>query len=91
MRRRGTARFVISLVVSYVIYDLSFSKSIEVGHAALGGWGLVAAVVLLGFGIALVFTAIYDGPVALARLVTRHHDAVHINGSAARRRAEGSP
>lgn len=82
---------MIALVVSYVIYDLSFSRSIEVGHAAFGGWGLVVAVVLLGFGIALVFTAIYDGPVALGRLVTRHDDAVSLNGSPAPRREAGSP
>ena len=77
---------MIALVVSFVIYDLSFSKSLEVGHAILGGWGLVAAVVLLGFGIALVFTAIYDGPVALGRLLRRHDDTVRLNGSPAHRR-----
>ena len=72
MRRRGTARFVCALIASYVIYELSFSRSLKAGHAALGGWGLVAAVVLLGFGLALVFAAIYDGPVALGRLLKRH-------------------
>lgn len=43
------------------------------GHAALGGWGLVAAIVVLGFGLAVVFTAIYDGPVALGRLRKREN------------------
>ncbi len=61
-------------MASYVLYDLSFSRSLELGHAAFGGWGLVAAVVLLGFGMALVFTAIYDGPVALGRLLRRRDD-----------------
>lgn len=69
-----TARFVIAFVVCYVIYDLTFSRSLEVGHAVLGGWGLVLAVGVLGFGIALVFTAIYDGPVALGRLFKRQDE-----------------
>jgi hypothetical protein len=55
-----------------VIYDLGFSRVMEVGYAALGGWGLVTAVCVLGFGIALLFTAIYDGPVALGRMFTGH-------------------
>jgi hypothetical protein len=74
VRRRGTARFVLALMASYVFYERSFSRSLELGHAALGGWGLVAAVVLLGFGMALVFTAIYDGPAALGRLLRRRDD-----------------
>jgi hypothetical protein len=74
VRRRGTARFVFALIVSYVLFDVSFSRSLELGHAALGGWGLVAAVVSLGFGMALVFTAIYDGPVVLGRLLRRRDD-----------------
>ena len=90
MRRRGTARFVCALIVSYVIYETSFSRSLEAGHAALGGWGLVAAVVLLGFGMALVFTAIYDGPVALRPLLKREDATVRLNGPA-RRGEAGSP
>lgn len=76
MRPRGTVRFVFALVVSYAICDLSFAGSIEAGHAALGGWGIAAVVVFLGFALALVFTAIYDGPVALGRLVKRHDHSV---------------
>lgn len=91
MRRRGTARFVFALIVSYVIYELSFSKSIAVGHAVLGGWGLLAAVALLGFGMALVFTAVYDGPVALGRVLKGHNGTVRLNRSPARRRDAGSP
>ena len=65
---------MLALMASYVVYELSFSRSLELGHAAFGGWGLVAAVVLLGFGMALVFTAIYDGPIALGRLIRRRDD-----------------
>jgi hypothetical protein len=72
VRRRGTARFVLAIVASFVIYDLGFSRVMEVGYAALGGWGLVTAVCVLGFGMALLFTAIYDGPVALGRMFTGH-------------------
>jgi hypothetical protein len=90
MRRRGTTRFVCALIVSYVIYEVSFLRSLEVGHDALGGLGLMAAVVLLGFGIALVFTAIYDGPVGLRRLLKRQDDTARPNGRA-RRQEAGSP
>lgn len=62
---------MLALLVSFVAYELSFSKAMAAGGAALGGWGLVAAIVVLGFGLALVFTAIYDGPVALGRLLRR--------------------
>jgi hypothetical protein len=81
MRRRGTARFVCALIVPYVIYEMSFLRSLEIGHNAFGGWGLVAPVVLLGFGMALVFTAIYDGPGAL-RLRLKRQDRAPLNGRA---------
>ena len=71
MRRRGTARYGLALFVAFVAYDLGFAKAMAVGNAALGGWGLVAAVVVLGFALALLFTAIYDGPLALGRLLRR--------------------
>jgi hypothetical protein len=71
MRRRGTARFVLALFISFVAYEVSFSKAMAAGYAVLGGWGLVAAIVVLGFGLAVLFTAVYNGPVALARLLKR--------------------
>jgi hypothetical protein len=72
VRRRGTARFVLALVVAFATYSLGFSRVMDLGDAALGSWGLVTAVLVLGFGIALLFTAIYDGPVALCRVLTGH-------------------
>ena len=61
-------------MASYVVYELSFSRSVELGHAAFGGWGLVAAVVLLGLALAFVFTAVNHGPIALGRLLRRRDD-----------------
>lgn len=80
MRRRGTARFVLALVVAFAVHELSFSRAMEVGHAAFGGWGLVAAVLTLGFGIGVLFTAIYDGPLALGRLLKRHEHTARAHG-----------
>ena len=80
VRRRGTARFVLALVVSFAVYELTFSRAMEVGHATFGGWGLAAAVLILGFGIALLFTAIYDGPRALGRLLKRHEHTAPVHG-----------
>lgn len=62
---------MLALLVSFVAYELSFVRAMAVGHAALGGWGMAAAIVVLGFGIAVVFTVIFDGPVALGRLLRR--------------------
>ena len=64
---------MLALLVSFVAYDLSFLKAMGVGHAAFGGWGLVAAIVVLGFGLAVVFTTVFDGPVALGRLLNREN------------------
>lgn len=71
---------MLALVVSFAIYEFSFSRAMEVGHAAFGGWGLVAAVLVLGFGIALLFTAIYDGPLALGRLLKRQEHTAPVHG-----------
>jgi hypothetical protein len=71
VRRRGTARFAVAFVVSFAVYGGGFAPALTLGHAVLGGVGLAAAIVVLGFGLALLFTAIYDGPVALGRLLTR--------------------
>jgi hypothetical protein len=81
VRRNGTARLVLALIVSYGIYDLSFSRAMEVSHNALGEWGLIAAVVVIGFGLSLVFSAIYDGPVALRQMFRRHDDGAPADGT----------
>jgi hypothetical protein len=61
VRRKGTARFVLGLVVAGALGDILFARSIEIGLHVAGGAGVVAALVVLGFGLALVFTAVYDG------------------------------
>jgi hypothetical protein len=71
VRRTGTGRFVLALVVSFAVYGRCLGAALKLGDPALGGPGVVAAVVVLGFGLALLFTAIYDGPGAIARLLTR--------------------
>lgn len=71
LKRRSTGRFVLALVVSFVVYGLSFTKALALGHAVLGGPGMVAAVVVLGFVLALLYSAVYDGPRAVARLFPR--------------------
>ena len=60
---------MLALLVSFVAYELSFVRAMTVGGAALGAWGIAAAIAL-GFGIAVVFTAIYDGPVDRVEAIT---------------------
>lgn len=67
-------RFVLALLVSFALYDASFSSAMAAGDATLGGWGMAVAVLVLGFGLALLFTAVYDGPVATVRLFTTRRD-----------------
>ncbi len=68
MRRGGTGRFALAVVVLLVLYQLSVPVFMAIGTRAGGGW-VVAALPVAGFGFALVLTAIVDGPRALARLV----------------------
>lgn len=68
MRRRGTGRFAVAFAVVALVAQLGFSTVMAVG-ARGGGAGVVAALFVAGFGLALVFTAIYNGPRALAGLL----------------------
>ena len=61
MRPRSTLRFGIALVVCFLAGDLALSPAIETA-ARVGGWGVVPALVVLGFALALLFTVVYDGP-----------------------------
>ncbi|MDQ6836774.1 MAG: hypothetical protein M3137_00130 [Actinomycetota bacterium] len=70
MRPRGTARFALAIVLLLTLYQLSVPVFMAIGTRA-GGWAVVAAVPVVGFGFAVIFTAVYDGPHALARLVVR--------------------
>ena len=65
---------MLALAVCFALYDVSFSSTMEAGDAALGGWGMAAAVLVLGVSLALVFTAVYDGPGATVRLLTTRKD-----------------
>jgi hypothetical protein len=75
---------VLAVMAMFAVYERSFAPTLRLGYAALGGLGLGAALVLLGFGLALLFTAIYDGPGALGRLLNRVGGK---KGSSAGRRA----
>jgi hypothetical protein len=68
MRRRGTGRFALAFAVVVLLGQLGFSTVMAVGTRG-GGAGVIAALVVAGFALALVFTAIYDGPRSLAGLV----------------------
>jgi hypothetical protein len=62
---------VLAVMAMFAVYERSFAPTLRLGYAALGGLGLVAALVVLGSGLALLFTAIYDGTGALGRLLPR--------------------
>ena len=68
MRRRGTGRFTLAVAVVILLGQLGFSGLMSLG-ARGGGAGVVAALVAAGFALALIFTAIYDGPRSLASLL----------------------
>lgn len=71
MRRRGTGRFVLAFAVVAVLAQLGFSRLM-----ALGMWGgvagVIAALLVAGFALALLFTAIYDGPRSLPGLARKY-------------------
>lgn len=67
MRRRGTGRFALAFAVVAVLAQVGFSRLMALG--VRGGWaGVVVALVVAGFALAVIFTAIYDGPRSLAGL-----------------------
>lgn len=65
MRRRGTGRFALALAVVVLLGQLGFSTVMAIGTRG-GGAGVIVALVVAGFALALIFTAIYDGPRSLA-------------------------
>ena len=68
MRPGGTGRFALAFAVVTLLAQLGFSTIMAVG-AKGGGAGIVAVLFAGGFALALLFTAIYDGPKALAGLL----------------------
>lgn len=65
MRRGGTGRFTVAFAFVAILGQLGFARLMAIG-ARGGGAGIVAALCIAGFGLALVFTAIYDGTRSLA-------------------------
>lgn len=68
MRRRGTGRFALAVAVVSVLAQLGFSRIMAAGTRG-GGAGVAAALTVAGFAVALLFTAIYDGPRSLPGLL----------------------
>ena len=68
MKRRGAGRFALAFAVVVLLGQLGFSRLMAVG-ARGGGAGIIVALFMAGFVLALVFTAIYDGTRALAGLL----------------------
>ncbi|MDQ4090111.1 MAG: hypothetical protein M3163_07385 [Actinomycetota bacterium] len=69
MRPRTAARFALALVVLVALHQLGFRALLSTGARTAGGWGLVVALVVGGAVAALSFTAVYDGPRAVLRLI----------------------
>jgi hypothetical protein len=67
MRRRGNGRFALAFAVVVLLAQVGFPTVMGVGSRG-GGAGVIAALFVAGFALALLFTAIYDGPRALAGL-----------------------
>ena len=61
---------MLALAVAAVIVQLGVARTVSVG-AHGGVVGVVVALVVAGFAVALVFTVIYDGPRSLATLFRR--------------------
>lgn len=70
MRPGGTARFALAFAVAAILGELVLSDVLTVG-SRFGLLGVVAVLVLAGFGLALLFTAMYEGPRALRHAVRR--------------------
>ena len=70
MKRRGTGRFALAFAVVVLLAQVGLPTVMAVGSRG-GGAGVVAALFFAGFVLALLFTAIYDGPRSLAGLLRR--------------------
>ena len=70
MRPRSPLRFGAAFAVVLALYQLTFPALMSAGSRA-GAWGIATVLVLAGFGLAVVFTAVYDGPRALGQLLKR--------------------
>ena len=71
MRRRGTGRFALALVGCLAAGDVAFPTVVEAGFG--GGWGILSVILVMGVGLALLCTVVYDGPRPLRALVAQSH------------------
>jgi hypothetical protein len=71
MRRRGTGRFGLATAVVACLGQVVLPHTIRVG-STYGALGITGALVVAGFTLAVVFTAMYDGPRDIFRLLPRH-------------------
>lgn len=70
MRPRSTARFVLAVAVVVTMILLGTARVISAGARA-GVAGVLVALVVGGFALALVFTLVYDGPRSVTDLLRR--------------------
>jgi hypothetical protein len=70
-RRGRRGRFLLALLAAAAAYQYGFVRALSFGARAFGLWGMVAALVAFALVLTLLFTAVYDGPRALAALLRR--------------------
>ena len=73
MRRRGTGRFALALVACLAAGDVASPTVVEAGAGFGGGWGILSVLLVMGVGLALLYTVVYDGPRPLGALVAQSH------------------
>jgi hypothetical protein len=73
VRRRTTGRFALALAVVIAAYQLGFVRLLNAGGSVAGGWGIVVALLVGGLVVAVLFTAVYDGPRALVGVLMPWH------------------
>ena len=70
MKSRSNGRFAVAFAVAVTLGQLALPRALRLGGHA-GAAGMVAALLLAGFAIAVVFTLIYDGPRSTSALLRR--------------------
>src|SRR5947209_12010420 len=68
VRRRGCGRFALGVTAVLLPGQAALSRTLTVG-SVLGPVGVIGALLVTGFTLAVLFTAIYDGPSELAGLL----------------------
>jgi hypothetical protein len=62
----------LAFVACLAASDLALVPAVEAAARVGGWWAILPAIVALGFGLALLFTVVYDGPRALLGLAVQY-------------------